>query len=72
MAVGDRRGVWPDRRTAPASPATSGSDERREMITGTPHAIASTTGQPEPLQQRREDQRLGAAAARRTELARSR
>src|SRR5439155_7246008 len=31
-----------------ASPATSGSDERSEVTTGHPHAIASSTGRPKP------------------------
>ena len=31
-----------------ASPATSGSEERSEHATGTPRAIASSTGSPKP------------------------
>jgi hypothetical protein len=31
-----------------ASPATSGKQDTADVITGTPHAIASATGKPNP------------------------
>ena len=48
-----------------ASPATSGSDETFEVMTGVPQAIASSRGEPEPLVQRRKHERPGQAVKRR-------